>query len=61
VNGCNHDELRQISTLTAKTTWIRSADGFHTPEAEINQVLEEETALFECVECGERVEPETSS
>lgn len=55
---CNHDELRQISAITAETTWTRGADGFHAPDAEINHVLEEETELFECVECGEQVEPE---
>lgn len=56
---CKHDELRQISTITAETTWARGADGLHAPDADINKVLGEDTEWFECVECGERVEPQT--
>jgi hypothetical protein len=57
VADCQHDELRQISTLKTETMWIRDADGFHVPDAEINRVLEEDTQLFECVDCGEQVGP----
>jgi hypothetical protein len=57
---CQHEELRQISTLTAETIWTRGADGFHVPDAEINQVLGEDIEWFECVDCGERVEPATA-
>ena len=58
---CDHDELRQISTITAETTWSRGADGFHVPDDEITKVLGEDTEWFECVECGEHVEPEMAA
>lgn len=58
MTDCNHDELRQISTITAETTWSRGPNGLHVPDGEITKVLEEETEWFECVDCGESVEPE---
>jgi len=60
MTDCKHDELRQISTITAETAWTRGADGFHVPDREINEVLSENTEWFECVECGDHVEPETA-
>lgn len=57
---CAHDELRQHSTLTAETIWIRGEDGFHAPEDEINTILAEETLWFECLGCGSSVDPSTA-
>jgi hypothetical protein len=57
---CPHEELRQISTLRTETIWTRGADGFYVPGVEINEVLGEDVEAFECVACGERVEPATA-
>jgi hypothetical protein len=58
VTECAHDELTQISTITAETTWSREPGGYHTPDEAISKVLGEETEWFECADCGERVEPD---
>ena len=56
--SCTHDHLVQVSTLTAETDWARAEDGFHQPDEAISKVLGEDTARFECAECGERVFPD---
>jgi hypothetical protein len=58
MNECPHQELRQVSRLTAETTWSRAADGHHLPDEAITKVLGEETEWFECALCGERVAPD---
>jgi hypothetical protein len=35
VAACQHDELRQISTITAETFWLRGQDGRHLPDEAI--------------------------
>lgn len=57
-DSCTHDELRQLSTITAETVWNREPDGHHLPEATFTKVLWEETEWFECSACGERVSPD---
>jgi hypothetical protein len=61
VEACEHEEIRQISTITAETIWMRSETGTYMPDEEINKVLGEDTELWECVSCGEEVEPPASS
>jgi hypothetical protein len=61
MTDCDHNELRQISTMTAETTWTRGLDGFHVPDSEITKVLGEDTDWFECIDCGESVEPDVSA
>lgn len=61
MNECPHDELVQVSTITAETIWNRELDGHHVPEETISKVLAEETEWFECANCGERVEPDLAA
>jgi hypothetical protein len=61
VTDCTHDQLTQISTITAETTWSRELDGHHMPDEAISKVLGEETEWFECADCGEHVEPDLVS
>jgi hypothetical protein len=58
VTDCTHDELTQISTITAETTWSREPGGYHMPDEAISKVLGEETEWFECADCGEHVGPD---
>ena len=60
MTGCRHEELRQISTLTTETIWSLGPGGFYVPEPLINDVLGEDTETFECVACGEPVDPVTA-
>jgi hypothetical protein len=58
LTACTHDELIQVSTITAQTIWSREPDGHHEPEESISKVLGEETEWFQCPDCGEHVEPD---
>ena len=60
MTDCSHDELRQISTLTAEMTWTRDGSGHHQPDEAISKVLGEDTEWFECTDCGEHLDPDVA-
>lgn len=52
-SDCSHENLVQLSTIYARTSWTRQDDGSYTPdEVPCSKVLEEETTEWRCNDCG---------
>jgi hypothetical protein len=56
---CEHERLKQVSTVVAETFWNRQPSGSYEPEPAgpicLSRIVEEQTESFTCEDCGEPV------